>query len=63
MVFKASNKKTRETFAVKIMLKKGNKKEDVEKEVCVLKKLNHPNILSFSDYIECGNEYVLVMEL
>ena len=63
MVFKASNKKTRDSYAVKIMLKKGNKKEDVEKEVGVLKKVNHPNILSFTDYIECGNEYVLVTEL
>lgn len=45
------------------MLKKGNKKDDVEREVNVLKKLNHPNILGFNEYQECNSEYVLVMEL
>ena len=63
MVFKASSKKTKDLCAVKVMLKKGNKKDDVEKEVNVLKKLSHPNILGFHDYQECSMEYVLVMEL
>ena len=63
MVFKAKSKKTREEVAVKIMLKKGNKKDDVEREVNVLKKLSHPNILGFHDYEECGTEFVLAMEL
>ena len=63
MVFKATSKKTKEEVAVKVMLKKGNKKDDVEREVQVLKKLTHPNILGFHDYEECGAEYVLVMEL
>lgn len=63
VVFKASSKNTKDSCAVKVMLKKGNKKDDVEREVNVLKKLNHPNILGFRDYQECGAEYVLVMEL
>jgi serine/threonine protein kinase len=63
VVFKATSKKTKEEVAVKVMLKKGNKKDDVEREVQVLKKLTHPNILGFHDYEECGAEYVLVMEL
>lgn len=63
MVFVGSSKKTKEEVAVKIMLKKGNKKDDVEREVHVLKKLSHPNILGFHDYQECGAEFVLVMEL
>jgi serine/threonine protein kinase len=63
VVFKAKSKKTKEEVAVKVMLKKGNKKDDVEREVQVLKKLTHPNILGFHDYEECGAEYVLVMEL
>ena len=63
MVFKASSKNTKESCAVKVMLKKGNKKDDVEREVHVLKKLKHPSILGFHEYQECGAEYVLVMEL
>ena len=63
VVFRASKKTTKQACAVKIMLKKGNKKDDVEREVNVLKKLNHPNILGFNEYQECNSEYVLVMEL
>lgn len=63
MVFKADDKTTKEACAVKVMLKKGNKKADVEREVDVLKKLKHPNILGFHDYQECGAEFVVVMEL
>ena len=63
VVFRASNKKTKEACAVKVMLKKGNKKDDVEREVSVLKKLKHPSILGFVEYHECSAEFVLVMEL
>jgi serine/threonine protein kinase len=63
VVFRAASKKTKEQVAVKVMLKKGNKKDDVEREVNVLKKLNHPSILGFHDYHECGAEFVLVMEM
>ena len=63
VVFKASDKKTKEEVAVKVMLKKGNKKDDVEREVNVLKKLKHSNVLGFRDYQECGAEFVLVMEM
>ena len=63
VVFKGICKKTREEVAIKVMLKKGNKKGDVEREVDVLKKLKHPNVLGFHDYQECGAEFVLVMEM
>ena len=62
-MFRASSKETKETCAVKVMLKKGNKKDDVEREVSVLKKLKHPSINGFIEFHECGAEYVLVMEL
>ena len=62
-MFKALSKKTKDACAVKVMLKKGNKKDDVEREVSVLKKLNHSSILGLLEYQECGAEYVLVTEL
>ena len=64
MVYKSTSKKTKQTCAVKIMLKKGNKKADVEKEVDVLRKLGHvhPAILAIEDYFECDKEYILVTE-
>ena len=64
VVFKGTSKKTKQLYAVKIMLKKGNKKADVEKEVDVLRKLGqtHPAILAIDDYFECDKEYILVTE-
>ena len=62
VVFRCLSKKTKDPCAVKVMLKKGNKKADVEREVGVLRKLNHPSVLQVMDYFECDNEYVLVME-
>lgn len=50
-------------LAVKIMLKKGNQKADVEREVEVLRRLNHPAILQLTDYFEADKEFVLVTEL
>ena len=62
-MFKAKCKKSNEDSAVKIMLKKGNKKDDVEREVSVLRKLNHPVVLRMMDFFEYSKEYVLVTEL
>lgn len=63
MVFKGNFKKSGNTCAVKVMLKRGNKREDVLKEVDVLKKLSHPAILKIDDFHEFDKEYVLVTEL
>lgn len=62
-MFRALSKKTNEPCAVKVMLKKGNQKEDVEREVHVLKKLNHAHVLAFVEYQECSAEYILVTEM
>ena len=63
VVYRCLCKKTKDPCAVKVMLKKGNKRADVEREAGVLRKLNHPSVLQVMDYFECDNEYVLVMEL
>ena len=54
----------KEPLALKLMLKNGNKKDDVFREVDVLKKISsHPGVLSFTDFVECDAEYILVTEL
>ncbi len=46
------------------MLKKGNKKNDVLKEVGVLKKIaKHPGVLRIDEFMECPTEYILITEL
>ncbi len=62
-MFKCTNTVTRDPVAVKVMLKKGNKKPDVLREVDVLKKLKHSGILAMTDFMDCATEYVLVTEL
>lgn len=63
VVFKGHVKSSGDTCAVKVMLKRGNKREDVLREVDVLKKLDHPAILKIGDFHEFDKEYVLVTEL
>ncbi len=63
VVFSGSLKKSSEACAIKVMLKRGNKREDVLREVEVLKKLSHPAILKINDFHEFDKEYVLVTEL
>ena len=62
-VFKCTNVVTKAPTAVKVMTKGGNKKEDVTREVAILRKLKHPAILSITDFMECDAEFVLVTEL
>ena len=63
VVFSGSLKKSGDACAIKVMLKRGNKREDVLREVEVLKKLSHPAILKIDDFHEFDKEYVLVTEL
>jgi serine/threonine protein kinase len=64
VVFKCESKATKYPHALKLMLKKGNKKEDVMREVDVLKKIStHPGVLLINEFIECTAEYILVTEL
>lgn len=63
-MFKCDGKETKQPHALKLMLKKGNKKEDVLREVDILKKISaHPGVLIIDDFVECKEEYVLVTEL
>lgn len=63
VVYHCTSTATNEPLAVKIMLKKGNKKEDVQREVSILKKLDHPGILQMTDFMDCEDVFVLVTEL
>ena len=63
VVYKGEGVETKEPVALKIMKKKGNKKEDVMREVSVLKKISHPGVLCMVDFMECDSEYLLVTEL
>lgn len=64
IVYKCECKRTKKPLALKMMLKKGNKKEDVYREVDVLKKIiDHPGVLIYSDFMDCRSEYILVTEL
>jgi serine/threonine protein kinase len=62
-VYKCESVETKEALALKLMLKKGNKKEDVLREISILKKINHPGILQMTDFLECEKEYILITEL
>lgn len=63
VVYKCKSLDTKEPLALKVMLKKGNKKEDVMREMNILKKIRHPGVLQMTDFIECDMEYMLVTEL
>ena len=63
-MYKCESKGTKEPKALKLMLKKGNAKEDVMREVAILKKISsHPGVLIIDDFMECTSEYILVTEL
>ena len=63
VVYKCECLETKKPFALKVMLKKGNKKEDVMREVSILQKIDHPGILHMTEFMEFEKEYVLVTEL
>lgn len=63
-MYKCESMGSKEPKALKLMLKRGNKREDVLREVDILKKINtHPGVLIIDDFMECTTEYVLVTEL
>ena len=64
MVFKCSEKSAdRKLSAVKIMSRRRNKAAEVEKEVAILKELQHPHLLEFRDFVVEEDSYILVTEL
>jgi serine/threonine protein kinase len=63
VVYRCKEKANGQDVAVKVMMKRHNKKEDVEREVAILKELQHPNLLQFVDYTPDGTNFILVTEL
>lgn len=63
VVYRCRENATGTDVAVKVMMKRHNKKEDVEREVSIMKELNHPNILQFISFVPDGSTYILVTEL
>lgn len=63
VVYQCQDKSSGRQVAVKVMKKRHNKKDDVEKEVAVMKQMKHPNLLEFVDYIAESGNFILVTEL
>ena len=62
-MYKCTEKSSGEDVAVKVMMRRHNKKEDVEREVEILKDLNHPCLLQYMNYKVDGGNYILITEL
>ena len=59
------NTKTKEKVAIKIIDKKRLKVDDlelVEREIAIMKSINHPNTISFVDHFENSEYFFIVME-
>ena len=63
IVYHCDCKASTEAMAMKIMPKRRNKAENVNKEVSILKKLDHPGIVRLTDFMDCHNVFVLVTAL
>lgn len=68
-VYKARHKQTLQTYAIKVIdfgkLMANNVHvpfEYIEREVLILKKLSHPNIVGLTEYIVEDDKHILVME-
>jgi calcium/calmodulin-dependent protein kinase (CaM kinase) II/calcium/calmodulin-dependent protein kinase I len=65
-VWECKNKKSGETFAVKIIKREGLKASDDEavmNEVAIVKSLDHPHVVHFCNFYEEPDYFFLVMEL
>ena len=63
VVYRCTEKTTGSSVAIKVMKGRHNKKDDVEREVAIMKGLNHPNLLQFIDYVADKTSYIVVTEL
>ena len=64
-VYLVKNKKLNNNFAMKIIEKSNNdeeKEEEIQNEISILRKLDHPNILKINDFFSTKKEYVLITE-
>ncbi|XP_051967049.1 death-associated protein kinase 1-like [Xyrauchen texanus] len=70
VVKKCRNKGTAVEYAAKFIKKRRSKssrrgvsKEDIEREVSILKEIKHPNVITLHDVFENKNEVILILEL
>ena len=65
-VWKVRNKLTKEIFAIKVMNKENiirhNMVEQINKEIEIMYKLNHPNIIKLYSHFEDNEQFCLIME-
>ena len=66
IVWKVREKKTKKIFAIKIINKediiKNNMLDQIKKEINIMYKLNHPNIIQLYTHFEDDNDICLIME-
>ena len=65
LVVKALDINTKEEVSIKIINKLSHKIDifRIKEEINILKRLKHPNILKFYDYIETNSKVYIIMEL
>ncbi|XP_073716799.1 death-associated protein kinase 1 [Misgurnus anguillicaudatus] len=70
VVKKCRHKSTGVEYAAKFIKKRRSKssrrgvsKEDIEREVSILKEIQHPNVITLHDVFENKNEVILILEL
>uniref|UniRef100_A0A8B9J0U5 Death associated protein kinase 1 n=1 Tax=Amazona collaria TaxID=241587 RepID=A0A8B9J0U5_9PSIT len=70
VVKKCREKSTGHQFAAKFIKKRRTKssrrgvsREDIEREVCILKEIRHPNVITLHDVYENKTDVILILEL
>lgn len=70
MVKKCREKSTGQQFAAKFIKKRrmkcsrrGVSREDIEREVGILKEIRHPNVITLHDVFENKTDVILILEL
>ncbi|MCI4392053.1 hypothetical protein PGIGA_G00141560 [Pangasianodon gigas] len=63
VVKRCDQKGTKRTVAVKLVNKKLMKRDQVTQELSILKRLQHPHIISLQDIFETPSSYALILEM
>lgn len=70
VVKKCRHKNTGVEYAAKFIKKRRNKssrrgvsKDDIEREVSILREIQHPNVITLHDVFENKSEVILILEL